>query len=627
MDNKTTKQISKKTSGVLTRDVLVELSRTDKENRTIEIAFSSETPVQRWGEYEVLNHDADSVRLERAQTNGPLLVDHRWDDQIGTIEKIWIDADRVGRAVVRFGKSERASEIFNDVVDNIRKSISVGYRIWKVIRESGGGDEPETHRVMDWEPLEISFVSVPADITVGVGRELTRESDEKNEYELITTTEVRTMDPNENKENSENVGNEGGANRAAPGNKIDYQAAARKAVKEARDADAKRRTAIRTIAATYNEEGAHDNLVVDALRSDTSADEFAQKIAEAELKRRENDTPDTHLDLSEKDTAEYSLCRALAAQHTGNWKDAGLEREMSDTIADKLDIEARGVLVPFDVQTRVVTTTGPGAGALGVDHMPGSFIDNLRDMSVLMKLGARRLAGLQGNISIPRKTGNATFNWVDEDVDSTDSDVTIGTLPLSPKTVTGSVPISRRALLQLTPDMDSLIMADMSEGAALAIDIAGINGAVGGDNPVGIMNTTGVLTNAIATPGEPTWEEVVNFETLAAAANAMAGGSSYITSAAVRGYMKTAKKDPGSGIFLIENNEANGYKVNVKTDAGFPVDSILYGDFSQVIVAMWGVLDVVVDDATKVKSGGLVIRMFQDLDIGVRQPTAFVKNA
>lgn len=619
---KTRKSTSEIEQGMRFRDLKIDTRKIDEETRTIEVAFSSEQPVLLWGEREILDHNPASVRLDRAKSHGPLLVDHNWTDHVGTIDDIRIDTDRVGRAVVRFGNSERANEIYQDVKDEIRKSISVGYRVYKWVYESDDAEGVPIYRVTDWEVVEISFVSVPADVAVGVGRDGKPQA--KNTVKIIRH-EAIPMEKTPEQLAAEQAEKQRQANEAEKRAKIEMQAM--------RDREADRQKAIREIAAMHP---GHDNIVTDALRGEMTVAAFTEKLADAVLQARADDTPDTHLDLSDTDKKRYSICRALLAQASGNWKGAEAEREMSDTISKRLDADPKGIFVPYDIQTmqrnagregqRVVTTTGAGAGALGVDHLPGSFIDTLRDRSLLMSLGAFVLSGLRGNVSVPRKTGNATFGWVAEDADGTDSDVTIGTLTMSPKTLAGAVPISRLSLQQLSPDMDVLVMSDMAEGAALAVDIAGIAGATGGDNPVGILNTTGVLTNAIATAGQPTWAEVVNFETLAAAANALAGNSSYITTAAVRGFMKTAKKDAGSGIFLVEGNEANGYPVNVKTDAGFAANSILFGDYSQLIVGMWGVLDVMLDTATKAASGGLVIRMFQDLDFGVRQPTAFVKN-
>ena len=146
----------------------------DQETRTIELSFSSEDPYERYWGVEILGHDADEVRLDRMNNGGALCVDHNTRDQIGVVEKAWIGQDRKGRALVRFGKSARASEIFQDVIDGIRKNVSVGYQILKMklikAEKMDGGNTIETYRVSDWEPLEISLVSVPADTTVGVGR-------------------------------------------------------------------------------------------------------------------------------------------------------------------------------------------------------------------------------------------------------------------------------------------------------------------------------------------------------------------------------------------------------------------------------------------------------------------------
>lgn len=141
----------------------------DEDERTVELAFSSEEPVERFFGTEILDHTKDSVRLDRMSGGAALLVNHDSDQQVGVVESARVDPDRRGRAVVRFGRSEYAQEIFQDVVDGIRSLVSVGYRIHDVVfsRLAEGGEEA---RVVDWEPLEVSLVAVPADASVGVGR-------------------------------------------------------------------------------------------------------------------------------------------------------------------------------------------------------------------------------------------------------------------------------------------------------------------------------------------------------------------------------------------------------------------------------------------------------------------------
>ncbi|MFT6460475.1 HK97 family phage prohead protease, partial [Pseudophaeobacter arcticus] len=149
----------------------VEVGAVDVEARTVELAFSSTTPVSRWFGEEVLSHKKKSVKLSRLNDGGAVLVGHDWDDQVGVVEKAWVDDEQVGRALVRFGNSARAQEIFQDIVDGIRRHVSVGYTVSKVEEEVREG-QPNLVTMTEWEPYEISIVSVPADQNVGVGREM-----------------------------------------------------------------------------------------------------------------------------------------------------------------------------------------------------------------------------------------------------------------------------------------------------------------------------------------------------------------------------------------------------------------------------------------------------------------------
>ncbi len=152
------------------RSFLVQRAAIDETKRTVELAFSSEEPYDRWWGREILDHSKKSIRLGRLKSGGPLLCDHDSRDHVGVIESVRIDADLVGRAVVRFGKSARAEEVWQDVKDGIRQNVSVGYLIHKAQLVETGDEADETYRVTDWEPFEVSLVSVPADATVGVGR-------------------------------------------------------------------------------------------------------------------------------------------------------------------------------------------------------------------------------------------------------------------------------------------------------------------------------------------------------------------------------------------------------------------------------------------------------------------------
>jgi hypothetical protein len=151
------------------RALLVERSAIDEATRTATLSFASEAPYERYWGIEILDTTTTSMRQGRLRSGANLLCDHDARDVVGVVESVAIGADRVARAVVRFGKSARAEEVWQDVVGGIRRNVSVGYLIHKATPIETR-DGLETYRVTDWEPFEVSLVSVPADASVGVGR-------------------------------------------------------------------------------------------------------------------------------------------------------------------------------------------------------------------------------------------------------------------------------------------------------------------------------------------------------------------------------------------------------------------------------------------------------------------------
>lgn len=152
----------------------VEIRKEDiAEDNSISLSFSSEEPVRRFyrGEfiYEVLDHEQDSVDLSRLLRKAPLLKDHDPNNQIGVVEAVSIGVDRKGRAVVRFSKNPQAQEVLTDVRDGIRPNVSFAYEPFDGF-EDGDRDGFPVWR-FKWRPYEISSVSIPADTTVGVGRQ------------------------------------------------------------------------------------------------------------------------------------------------------------------------------------------------------------------------------------------------------------------------------------------------------------------------------------------------------------------------------------------------------------------------------------------------------------------------
>ena len=154
------------------------IDQVDSDNRTVELSFSSETPYGRWFGDEILCHDEECINLDRFNDGlGTVLFNHDRDAVVGHIEKVWIEDNR-GKALVRFDEDEQSDAIFKKVQSGTLQGVSVGYTIkrYEVLEDdsttstNGRFKGPDTYVITDWEPLEISIVSVPADPTVGVGR-------------------------------------------------------------------------------------------------------------------------------------------------------------------------------------------------------------------------------------------------------------------------------------------------------------------------------------------------------------------------------------------------------------------------------------------------------------------------
>jgi HK97 family phage major capsid protein len=585
----------------ITRELRLTERAIDLEARTVDLAFASETPVERWYGYEILQCKPENVRLARINNAGALLCNHEWDEQIGVVVNAAVAPDGRCRATVKFSRAAAAEEFFQDVIDGIRQLVSVGYLIHAV--EERTEANVTTYTITDWEPYEISLVSVPADVTVGVGRSL-------------PPTEVKLMS-----DKPENTG----APEPTPAPVIDIA----RHQTDARQAERQRCARLTALAQRFGHADVAARMIADGSPESAFIDHLA-----AERDRQPPPKLITDLDMPKRERAQYSILRACDAYLKRDWSKAGLELEASRTISDKLGREARGFFVPMDIQLLAARTAlsqrammvgdDTAGGYLVGESDLGLFIEALRANSVLMTLGATVLDGLVGDVSIPRVNTSATFYWLNEDAAPTASEMTIGAVNLRPRTVAGAVPITRKLLQQTANSVEMMVRRDMIVGAALAIDHAGIQGSGVAGQPLGLINQTGINTAAIATDNAPTFAEVVSLETEIAVDNALMGSLAYLTTPALRGALKTTKKDAGSGIFVWENNEMNGYRAVSSTQV--PSNGLYFGNWTDLMMGFWGVLDLKPDESTKAASGGLVLRVFQDTDIAVRHPESFCKG-
>lgn len=159
------------TAEMLTRAApIVGTANADK--RTVEVSFASGAPVKRYsweeGYYlEVLTISREAIRPERLDAGMSVLDSHRaegMDNRLGSVIPGSLRIEN-GQAFVtlKFSRRAKADEIFRDILDGHTVPISVGYKTHRYERKTADEGELPTYQAIDWEPLEISTVPIPAD--------------------------------------------------------------------------------------------------------------------------------------------------------------------------------------------------------------------------------------------------------------------------------------------------------------------------------------------------------------------------------------------------------------------------------------------------------------------------------
>lgn len=598
----------------------------DEESRTVRVAFSSEKPVlthdrKRGQTYlEILDH-GESVRLDRMTSGAPVLKDHDKLNQVGVVESAEIDkAERMGRATLRFSKSARGEEEFQDVKDGIRTKVSFGYLPGKGEREpSLDQDGVPAFRFRSWQPYEISTVSIPEDDSVGVGRDfkggdgIPSDSEDAEPEQDQTTNQTRTM-----------------ATEAPAAEPKQPEVDVNKLTSDIRNQERERAKALRAFG---NRVSIADSEIDKAINDGVEFETFTRSFAEgaiATVKASEGPKAplyDLEIGLNSKERARFSVVKAMRELSNPRGGLTGLEKEVTDECVRAFKLEDGGdrLHIPTDIMVgdgrrRDLEAGVSAEGGYTVATDLGGMIDLLRNKAMVLQLGATQLTGLKGNLSLPRLDGAATASWVDEEGSVSETAQTFGQLALTPNRLAARTAFSDQLLAQSSVSVENVVRADLMRVTAIELDRAALHGSGASNQPLGLDGTSGI--GSVTFGGAPTWADVVEFETDVAAANGMIGSASFLTSAAVRGKWKTTVKVASTDSrFLCENNEANGYPLYVSENVTGNI--VFFGVWPELIVATWGAMSVIVDPYSKAQTGQRVVTVCSFHDIACRQPSAF----
>jgi HK97 family phage major capsid protein len=564
------------------RSATFELGRADPAQRLVPVVLSTETPYDRGSYVEILDHAPSSVDLSRAPL--PLIESHDGERlPIGVVENVRVEGRKL-RGIARFGSSARALEVYRDVVDGVIRSVSVGYQQTRELARDG-----RTVRFA-FLPFECSAVAVPADPTAGFFRS----------QDTHMTTETTAGEPGTSTRMSgHSMANE----RERVGN-------------------------ITAIAQRWNPD---PELVQQAIAEGWAADRFGRTVLQGIHDRQAPITTagrilDAGIGLSPREAGQFSLLRAIRAKVENDPRVAPFEMEASRAVGQKLGREARagGFFVPHEVLRRDLTAAGATTGSklVPTEHRPQDFIELLRRRSMFINNGATMIGPFKGNAAIPRQTGAGTAYWLASEATAiTESDPTIGQILMTPKNVGAYTEISRQLMIQAVPAADMMVMNDLAQVVALAVDQAVVTGTGAGGQPLGIFSTAGIGSFSTVSCN---YTKLLEAQTDLNDSNALTPSCFYLTTSAVALALSARQRFASTDTALWNGSIADGQVAGFRalTATFMPANNILFLDPTQVVIGEWGALELEVNPYANFAAGITGIRAWWTVDLALRQPGA-----
>ncbi|WP_024246772.1 phage major capsid protein [Escherichia coli] len=634
-----------------------------------EIAFSSEQPYQRqfWDEQnqemvvldEILIHTPEAVDLSRLNNNAPLLFNHNFDNHLGVVCNARIDADKVGRATVRFSKhGTLANDIRNKVIEGTMEKISVGYDIKEYHIDYAKGQLIVTKFV----PFELSFVTVPADDSVGLNRSLntitvnleakrdmTKEQIEeiKEEQESAQVEETPVEENKESEveetqerqveENKEDENLEDGKDAEHPESVDDDSSTVRETeeVKEEREA------------APVEEEKIEEV----AERSEEDEEEIRAIARELNINDEELERALAIKDMTPEAFRTKALNNITNAQRNNEQqiKDSKMEKtfDLNNVIRSLVDGEALGAHeAEFSAMAATATMQRGRAARGGSVFVPtaamraaadgntkatltavtdekllnDSYVAMLLPESVLGRLGVKVLSGLTSPTAIPKMTASSveSFGFVDENGAAPEGKAEFANVKMAPKTFAGGNPISR-ASLKTVPGIATLITDHINQAVRIKLEQLILSDKENARGPAGVIKQlvdAGRVEKKAAFSYKDFLKEIAKLTDAGVPAQAI----KFAMSGATAAELESTLKDNGVSGYIIENGKLAGY--DVVTSGVIPVDHIVLGSFDAITIGEWGGLELDIDDTTYRAQSAIVPRIWVDLDYVVTQPEA-----
>ena len=586
----------------------------EKENRLM-LAFVSEEPVRRDFGYEVIDQERmDLSFIESGRA--PLLWMHDAEQVLGVVERVELGADRKSRAVVRLGKTtDLQRQTAEQISDGILSNVSVGYSINGMEETEDRIDGVPVFRVQTF-PQEVSLVSIPADKSVGIGRDLKTPITQEVPMEE-TKVKVDEFVVDEKDET------------------VDVDAL-RRVHDQALAERAKANQEIIALAVRHNKR----QLADEAIGKNMSLEEFRGHLLNA-IDTKPLDAAAESVQKPANEKRNYSFLRALGAASRGDWSEAGFEKEMSQEVAMKRGRQPQGFYIPdfaWGQRELTVGTDASGGYFAPSVQLSSEWIGALRAKMVLPGLGMRIMSGLQTKIQIPKVSAGASAAFVAESGAVSDQTQTTAQITMQARTLGARTDVSRLLLLESDPSIEQIIRDDLVAAVADKIEDVAIEGG-GSNEPTGITQTSGIGSVAIGTNGgAPTWASVVQLVKEVEIDNAAINGGTlgYLTNPKVKSKLASTPKVASTDSVMIMNEPYSslyGYPVAFTTNVPSNLtkgstsgtcSAMIHGDFSQLLMGVFGGgPDILVDPYTSSSSGTVRIVVMNEIDLAVRHAQSF----
>jgi HK97 family phage major capsid protein len=620
----------------------------------MEIAISSEHGVERMDFFtgerfiEVLDHTSGAVDMSRALDGLPILLDHDPKQQVGILEGARVDSDRVIRGVPKYSRSQRGREVQMDVEDGIRKKVSAGYVVkqWDKKPSATRGGLP-TWRAVNWMPVEMSHVAIPADLTVGVGRSAEVAAPAVHIHQTARKAEERSVSDENTAANGQAVTheNKNGLSGLAEWVETADQRANREAVEVAkRNGDEMKEVA------ELAEMHALEGVLIAGTKAGKRADDIRADMVKAMRARlaSQQAVNSPIVEMTQKEKKEYSFSRAvLAAADNGDCFEADVSQQIASNIQrygipNAKRVDGNGHAFYFPTNTRAGLYNAATVGSEVVFDAPGEFISLLRNKARVLQLGATYLGGLREPLTFPEQNGAGTASWMAENggADVSDTNITLTTKTLTPKTLMSSSSVSRQLLRQAQTnfDVEQLIRSDLATIHALAIDLAAIAGTGASNQPTGLFSNTSVQVYSFATNGgTPTYTNMVGHIFAVENSNANVSTTGFLTTPGIKATLMVSQKFASTNGEPVWIGGEEGTVAGIKAYSSNQVQktltagtsttvahAIYYGCWDQLYIGEWGAMEVIVDPYRLKKQGMIELTSFQMVGIMVRRPTSFV---